>query len=300
MARVPLGQTATVTTTVRERQPDGSYLPVTPTTLALTVTAPDGTTTTFADPTPIGTGSYLQDVGSAVLNAAGRYTARWVATGPGAGTTTTLVTVYDAAAEALRSYIDLDTIKTALHITDDGRDELLAQAVTAASRSIDQVTGRRFWLDEAPSARVYNPRNRIYVDTDGEHLLVADIGDHDGLTVEVGSRAGGWTDITTTVEAEPTDALDRGWPVTSLLRPGAYWLEFATIQTRIRVTARWGWPAVPDDIVQAAQIQATRLFKRKDSPEGVAGSADWGVIRIGRTDPDVAALTGPYALAGFS
>ncbi|MBL7492517.1 hypothetical protein, partial [Frankia sp. AgW1.1] len=121
-----------------------------------------------------------------------------------------------------------------------------------------------------------------------------------GPPVALGSRAGGWTDITTTVEAEPTDALDRGWPVTSLLRPGAYWLEFATIQTRIRVTARWGWPAVPDDIVQAAQIQATRLFKRKDSPEGVAGSADWGVIRIGRTDPDVAALTGPYALAGFS
>ncbi|MDX2921298.1 hypothetical protein PV370_25695, partial [Streptomyces sp. NE06-03C] len=67
----------------------------------------------------------------------------------------------------------------------------------------------------------------------------------------------------------------------------------------VQVTARWGWPAVPDEIVQATLIQAARLYKRKDSPEGVTGSAEWGVVRLSRRDPDVWALIEHYVLPGF-
>jgi hypothetical protein len=47
------------------------------------------------------------------------------------------------------------------------------------------------------------------------------------------------------------------------------------------------------DLVEAETIYAARLYTRKDSPEGVAGWGELGVIRI-RDDPDLRRLFGPY------
>ena len=193
-------------------------------------------------------------------------------------------------------YSTLTLLKSSLKITDTDRDALLNQALTAASRGIDNFTGRRFWLDATATARVINPRGKVVYDTEGGHLLVDDIGSAAGLVVEVG-RGSSWTVITSEVEAEPTDALDQGEPVTSLLRLYSRW-QFATGQ-RVRVTAKWGWPAIPDVVAQAALIQAGRLFKRKDSPEGILGNAEWGIVRLARIDPDVQALVQDLVLPGF-
>ena len=65
------------------------------------------------------------------------------------------------------------------------------------------------------------------------------------------------------------------------------------------MTAQFGWPAVPDDIHEAALILASRLYKRKDSPEGIIGSAEWGVRNLSRRDPDVWNLIEPYIIPGF-
>jgi hypothetical protein len=52
---------------------------------------------------------------------------------------------------------------------------------------------------------------------------------------------------------------------------------------------------VPEPITQAVIIQASRIFKRYDSPLGVAGFGDLGAIRVTRAlDPDVAQLVEPY------
>lgn len=197
---------------------------------------------------------------------------------------------------ALPVYLGLDELKDSVHITDNDRDRALARALAAASRSIEATTGRRFWLDAEPSARVINPRGRVFRDDDGEHLLIDDLGAVQGLVVEVG-RGAAWTDITSSVEAEPTDALATLRPVTSLLRIGSGWPSGAG--QRVRVTERWGWPQTPDPVVQATGIWAARLFKRKDSPEGVLGSAEWGVVRLTRKDPDVYGLIEPFILPGF-
>lgn len=197
---------------------------------------------------------------------------------------------------ALPLYLGLAALKESAHITDSDRDGLLVRALAAASRSIDQTTGRRFWLDAEASARVVNPRGRVYRDEDGEHLLVDDLGHVDDLIVEIG-RGSAWSDITASVEAEPTDAIGKLRPVTSLLRVGGGWPSGAG--QRVRITERWGWPQIPDTVVQATGILAMRLVKRKDSPEGVLGSAEWGVIRLSRTDPDVYGLIQPFILPGF-
>ncbi|GGT43382.1 phage gp6-like head-tail connector protein [Streptomyces purpureus] len=192
-------------------------------------------------------------------------------------------------------YANLATLKAMLdlEVGDNSRDDLLNKALSAASRGIDRVTGRRFFLDGEPTARVFNPAGRVVCDASGTRLLLDDLGAAPTL-VETGSGSS-WT-ATTDYETGPDNALVRGRPITFLLRPSGGWGSGAT---RVRVTAAWGWPAVPDEIEQAALIQAARLFKRKDSPEGVTGSAEWGVVRVSRRDPDVWALIEHFILPGF-
>lgn len=193
-------------------------------------------------------------------------------------------------------YAERATIKEHLNIEADDttRDGLLDQALAAASRGIDRDTGRRFWLDPEAVQRTFNPAGKTVCDGDGERLLVNDIGSITGLVLEAGS-GGSWAAVTG-YETAPDNALLDGRPITSLLRTSGSW---GTGTARVRVTARWGWPAVPDEVVQATLIQASRLYRRKDSPEGVTGSADWGVIRLSRIDPDVYGLVKHFVLPGF-
>jgi hypothetical protein len=62
----------------------------------------------------------------------------------------------------------------------------------------------------------------------------------------------------------------------------------------LQVTARWGWSSVPIEVYEACLLKAAALYKRRDSVQGVAGFGDFGVVRIGRSDPDVIDLLGPY------
>lgn len=69
----------------------------------------------------------------------------------------------------------------------------------------------------------------------------------------------------------------------------------------MRISGVWGWPAVPDAVKAACRIQVSRVFKRADSPLGVAGFGEFGVVRVSRLDPDVESLLAPYrVLAGIA
>lgn len=195
-------------------------------------------------------------------------------------------------------YGELATLRrrAGLQADDTSQDVDLMSALAAASGSINLTCGRRFWLDPAPVARIYRPAGRVVCEADGELLLVDDIGDMAGLVVETGPLGGPWTAVTG-YETSPDNALADGRPVTGLLLANGTWSRGST--TRVRVTTRFGWPAEPPDIIEAAYIQATRLFKRKNSPEGILGSAEWGVVRLSRRDPDVWALLEPFVLPGF-
>jgi len=55
--------------------------------------------------------------------------------------------------------------------------------------------------------------------------------------------------------------------------------------------------AVPPPVKLASLILASRLVKRKDSPEGVLGFGEMGgVVRVTSIDRDVVSLIGPYRL----
>lgn len=181
------------------------------------------------------------------------------------------------------SYADVEQLKAWLTIpvSDNTRDTALTAALDSASRYIDEHCGRRFYLDAEASARTYvadlSPARTA--------ILVDDIGALDGLAVETGGTA------LTGYRTFPSDAIVQEYPIIALVADGG-WSAKGT--RTVTVTARWGWPTIPGPVVQAALIQAARLWKRKDSPEGVIGSADWGAIRTSRVDPDVMALLSAY------
>lgn len=193
-------------------------------------------------------------------------------------------------------YATLQELKARLRVTANTDDVELQDKLTAASQQIEEDCGRKFWLDSQATARVYDPRERIVrLPFDpAEKLLVDDIGDATGLTVEVGTSAG-WTAITD-YRTGPDNAIARGRPVTWLLRPLVPWVWGPVFLQQIRVTAIWGWPAVPAAIKEACLLRAARLYRRKASPEGVAGFGDLGVVRVSRNDPDYESLIAPYVL----
>jgi hypothetical protein len=263
-------------------------------TVTCVVTAPDGTTST---PVITETSAGVYDAAAVVANQAGRWTYVWNVSG-------TVVDVapgeFYASVSAPQTYISLPVLREAAQLKDGSRDRLLLMALNAASRAIDDHTGRRFYADTTDTARTFPLRHRIARDDDGELLLVDDIASLAGLAVETGSAGSNtWTALDADVyETDPLNAMTSGQPITGLRTFGNGWS--AVPRGRVRVTARWGWPVVPDVVAQATLLQASRLFKRLSSPEGVAGSAEWGTVRISRIDPDVQALVKNLVLPGFA
>jgi hypothetical protein len=53
---------------------------------------------------------------------------------------------------------------------------------------------------------------------------------------------------------------------------------------------------VPAQVKQACRLQVARVMKRQESPLGVAGFGEFGVVRVSRLDPDIDAMLQPYKL----
>lgn len=197
-------------------------------------------------------------------------------------------------------YASVAKLKAQLGIPADDttRDSMLQDVLLAVSTQINLATDRPRGFSLAtgiPTTRTFRAGDgTVTSDADGSVLAVDDIGSTSGLVVQYGTTSGGWTTVAAAdVELAPVGAIDDGWPATGLLLFGRSWPS--GYGTRIRVTADWGWPAgAIATIDQAALIQGARVFKRKDSPEGVLGSAEWGSVRVSRVDPDVEAMLQPF------
>lgn len=155
---------------------------------------------------------------------------------------------------------------------------------TAASRAIDKKTNRQFGQVDTVQARTYR-RPAVYDVVSGLWLLeVDDVQDVTGLTV------GGVAYADSGATLLPDNAAVEGRPYERLGftdYPGS----------PVTVAARWGWSAVPAQVVGACKLQVSRWDSRRDSPYGIAGSpSDGSEMRLlARLDPDV-----HTSLAGLS
>jgi hypothetical protein len=183
-------------------------------------------------------------------------------------------------------YIELDELKAMLHISDYVDDELLGGHIAAASRTIDDICHRTFSLDDTATARIYYPDSALVVRTD-------DIGSASGLAVRIDNDLTGTFELAVTdYTTQPDNALARGVPITKLIAYETYWPT--DIRPTVQVTARWGYPTVPEPVRSATGILAGRLYKRADSLLGVAGFGDLGAIMLRAVDPDVQRMLAPY------
>ena len=195
-------------------------------------------------------------------------------------------------------YATRNQVKAALRIgtADTLDDDLIDNCVGAASRLIDGYCNRRFWQTGTAEARVYQAEDSFYCSID-------DIAGT-ALTLKTSSQTDGTFDVTWKVsdyQLEPLNGNLDGltWSYDKIRAVGDY--LFPTVnanygeQALVQVTAVFGWPSVPEPVTQATIIQASRIFKRYDSPLGVAGFGDLGAIRVSRfLDPDMAQLVEPY------
>lgn len=180
-------------------------------------------------------------------------------------------------------YVTTADLKAFIGITDSVDDARMAYAVTAASRSIDQFCNRQFGLLAAVQDRVYTAHWDVAL---GKYVVdVDDVMTTTGLVV---TGAAAITDYT--LRPSNADLNGRPWTRIILNSGGRVTLDGIT------VTAKFGWTTVPVTVQQAALVQAMRLFKRKDSPYGIAGSPEIGseMRLLAKVDPDVAVVLSPY------
>jgi hypothetical protein len=195
-------------------------------------------------------------------------------------------------------YATLTQIKNYMSISDNTDNDLLEDLIESASRSIDRMANRRFYLDATASARLYRAYSDIFV-------YVDDIGTTSNLAVALDINGNGTYTKTLTLNQDyildPLTASSLGRPFTQLtmvsntetwpIFPG---LTQNGLRPGVQVTARWGWPSVPDDINMACLILTADLYKRKDAPGGILGLGDLGVVRMSPIGRDVTAMVRAY------
>lgn len=135
-------------------------------------------------------------------------------------------------------------------------------------------------------------------------LEVDDFSTTAGLVVEAdtgdtGSYSETWT-ITTDFVVEPANLSLNGipWAYTTLRAVGSKTFPCDGQRPRVRVTAAFGWPAVPDAVTQATYQLALDIFKMKDAPFGVAGFNEYGQVRV-RENKTAQMLLEPYRKHGL-
>jgi len=188
-------------------------------------------------------------------------------------------------------YATLAQVKAALRITDSTEDALLELAIEAASRAIDGNTSRNFY-NAGTATRYFTAEDDFVLQTDDLAGTA--------ITLQTANNADGVYDVTWTTgdyQLEPLNGNSDGiaWPYTRIRAIGNYLWPILGGEALVKITGVWGWTSTPIAVTQACVIQSSRIYKRLDSPLGVAGFGDMGVMRVTRDlDPDVAQLIGTY------
>lgn len=77
---------------------------------------------------------------------------------------------------------------------------------------------------------------------------------------------------------------------------GGAWLPFVwpySHYNRVQVITNWGWDYVPPEVQQASMMLCVDIYKSKDTPWGMAGTAEAGMVRV-QSNPWVVEMLRPY------
>ncbi len=257
--------------------------PADPDAVSLVVTDPQGAITSLAYPASIsrsGTGAYSAQV--ACATSAGLWSYVWIGAGAGGDVAPGTWRVFNTT--PAQYYTSREELKDRLNIPDDSDDLAIELAVRAAARYIEKRTGRFFW--QIAETRTFVPQGIYSLRISDLVTCTSLLTDPDGdgtfpVTWTQGTDfelSYGYREYNQNVSGEPTPYRE-----VHVIGGGSRFFPYAwclTRQDRIKITGTWGWPAVPDMITTASLLLASDLYKLKDAPFGISGSADFGQMRV--------------------
>lgn len=140
-------------------------------------------------------------------------------------------------------------------------DAVIEDAIEAAEMSLDNACGRRFIVASGPAtARLFPALRRSQFISIDDCTTVTAVAD-DGNAV-------------TTYQLEPLNGLSPAGetvPYTGLRRTtGSYW-RWSAYEALVSVTATWGWPAIPPQIIEACKALTKAHLDGRDIRAGIAG-----------------------------
>tara|TARA_R100000329_G_scaffold31974_1_gene29630 strand:+ start:1214 stop:1891 length:678 start_codon:yes stop_codon:yes gene_type:complete len=196
-----------------------------------------------------------------------------------------------------QTYCALSELKTWLGLSGSGQDDNLNASIKSASSSIAKYCGRQFDIDSTVQTRVYDCEFMDYA-------FVDDIATTTGLIVKT-LNADASVHETLTINTDfllapyNADKLDPAIPFDKIVMNIENGGKVLPVEHRqgLQVTAKFGFPSVPDDVKQAALIQSARYFQRKNSPMGFSGNPETGqapIMFLSQLDPDVKTMIRHY------
>jgi hypothetical protein len=264
-----------------------------PTTVACIVTDPSAAAVTHtyagtlpADVTKVSTGKYTLAVpcSPAVAGVDGLWGFEWIGTGAVSDVQPGTWRVLPANISQLW-YVGLEEMKDRLSITDTSQDYALQTSIAASAGWLTEYCGRHF--NRVTETRTFVPYDIYSLRVDdmvpGTTITLSVDVDGDGIYEQA------WTENTDYQRFTGQDVFNvnaSGIPrpyekirVISSGRTFPYVWPFSPVN-RVQIATTWGWPAVPWPVAEGNRILAADLFKMKDAPFGLAGSADFGLTRI--------------------
>ncbi len=194
-------------------------------------------------------------------------------------------------------YCGLEELKDRLGITDNNDDFALQQAIQEAATEINEACEQHFY--RITETRTFVPHDIWQLDIDPLVSITALNVDQVGN----GVYAEAWVQNVDYQLKLGTDlhnlnalGVQRPYRKVQVLQAGK-WFPFIYPYAhldRVQVIGTWGWPSVPPPVAQANLILAAQRYKEKDAPFGIAGTSDYGVVRVLTGDPLLMKMLRPF------
>ena len=279
-------------------------VPADPSNVSCVITDPASTATVHtylgavpADITKNSTGNYSLNIPSTVT---GLWSYCWIGDPAGGPASDVQAGTWTVGPGTLSTfYTSLEEVKSRLKITDSNDDDILHGCIHAAARAVEKWTGRFFY--QSQQTRTYRPYT-LY------ELPIDDLITCTQLAVDYNGTGVFSTVFVQGVDFELQVGEDYFNPTAggeqhpyTLIRiiniSGGQWFPFVwpfSRLDRIQIIGNWGWPSVPYAVTEATRQTASELYKLKDSPFGLSGTSEFGVVRLPKQNPYVQKLLSPY------
>lgn len=184
----------------------------------------------------------------------------------------------------MNPYATLEQLKLHLQIDDNADDVALERLLNGVTASINSYTRRVFW--SVTATKYYTPDDPTALEIDDLLSITTLKTDPDA------DRSYGTTWTTDDYDLVPFNT----FPKTQILVRPYGTLYFPVWRLSVEIAGSWGFSTTPpDDIVEATLVMANRLWKRRDTPLGIAGFPELGESRlIPGVDPDIVERLAPY------